>query len=67
MIKERLKNIISKLPDSCFSQIHRSFIINIDAIDSIKVDKNKVCIDGKEIGISKSYKSDLLTRINSIG
>lgn len=67
IIKERLKSILQNLPDSSFCQVHRSYIINMDAIDSIRMDQNKILIGNKEIGISKSYKSVLLSRINALG
>lgn len=64
MIKERLKNISEKLPDDLFIQVHRSYIINIEAIDDIQLTHSKLLIGKKEIGIGKTYRHGFLSRIN---
>ncbi len=67
MLKERLKNIAEHLPDHLFIQVHRSFIINMDAIDSIRLTQNKLSVGGKNIGIGKTYKQAFLSKINTLG
>ncbi len=67
MLKERLKNIAEHLPDQLFIQVHRSFIINLEAIDSIRLAQNKLTIGGKDIGIGKTYKQAFLSKINTLG
>ncbi|MEM7486060.1 MAG: LytTR family DNA-binding domain-containing protein [Bacteroidota bacterium] len=55
------KNIESKLPTDNFLRVHRSFIVNINRIDSVQ--RNKILIDGIRIPIGESYKEDFLKRI----
>ncbi len=64
MIKERLKNISEKLPDDLFLQVHRSYIINLEAIDDIQLTQSKLLIGEKEIGIGKKYRHVFLSRIS---
>jgi len=67
MLKERLKNIAEQLPKQLFVQVHRSYIINLEAIDNIQLIQNKLSIGEKKIGIGKTYKQALLSRINTLG
>lgn len=67
MLKERLKNIATRLPRQRFIQIHRSFIINLEAIDDIQLHRNIVIIDHKEVGIGRSYRQAFLSSINTLG
>lgn len=67
MIKERLKNIADQLPSHLFLQVHRSYIINLEAIDDINLTQSKLSIGEKEIGIGKTYRHELISRINTLG
>jgi two-component system, LytTR family, response regulator len=51
---QSLKKILDYLPDNRFVQVHRSFIIAIDKIDSIS--GNRLFISGTEIPIGETYK-----------
>lgn len=56
-----MKSILEKLPDDQFIRIHRSYIIPLQKIESIR---NKVVIvGGKSISIGQSYESDFFSRI----
>lgn len=67
MLKARLKNIITQLPADLFCQVHRSYVVNMTAIENIELQQNKLFVLGKELNISKTYKEDLFSRINSLG
>ncbi|MFT6970991.1 MAG: DNA-binding LytR/AlgR family response regulator [Roseivirga sp.] len=67
MVKERLKNIQSCLPDESFLQVHRSYIVNFEFIESFNEQMNAIVILGQEIAIGRKYKQDLLSRIRTIG
>lgn len=67
MIKERLKNILLQLSSDVFCQVHRKYVINIDAIETIDLKKNEVVLMEKRISIGKTYKQDLLSNVSSIG
>ena len=52
-----LKNIASQLPTRKFVRVHRSYIINIDAIQS--VERNSIMINKFKIPIGAAYKEEL--------
>ena len=53
----KIGEIVEKLPSDDFIRIHRSFIIPISKIISVR--KNKVQIDNKEFPIGKKYRKEL--------
>lgn len=56
-----LKELVKKLPDY-FQRVHRSFVVNINKIDTIEVSSLK--IQQFTIPISNSYEKILLNKIN---
>ncbi|MBU3821102.1 LytTR family DNA-binding domain-containing protein [Flavobacteriaceae bacterium XHP0103] len=56
-----LKDLLNKLPDY-FQRVHRSYIVNLNKIDSIN--NNMVELGENHIPISQSYEKELLTKIN---
>ena len=56
-----LKEMAQKLPDY-FQKVHRSFIVNVNKVDTIATGALK--IKDKEISISDSYEKELLKKIN---
>ncbi len=58
-----LKSILEKLPDERFMQIHRSFIINLDKIDSFTT--NSIEIKKQELPIGRMYRAALLAQLNN--
>ena len=59
-----LNGIESKLPPNDFLRIHRSYIVRIDKITAI--DDYIVMINKKDIIVSKTYKKELMKRLNLI-
>ncbi len=59
-----MKQIEQKLPEDKFVRVHRSFIINIDKIDTF--DGSMLVVDKKLISIGKSYKNVITSRLNLI-
>lgn len=57
--KMSLKQMDALLPDALFFRINRSYIINLDKIDSF--DNNDVFIKETEIGIGAKYKESFFT------
>lgn len=57
-----LKKIKEKLPEKCFLQIHRSYIINFTKI--IDIEDNSVLIEKNVIPISRSNRPELMRRLN---
>ena len=62
IVHSTLKKIESKLPDSLFIKIHRSFIINIDKI--IDIEDNSVLIEKDVIPVSRMCRPELMRRLN---
>jgi DNA-binding LytR/AlgR family response regulator len=59
-----MKDIEKKLPPKIFQRVHRSFIVNLDKIESI-VGGNVVMQDfNKEISVGGNYRDELAERIN---
>lgn len=59
-----LKTLQERLPASNFIRVHRSYIVNIMKLDSIADDH--LVINKKAIPLSKSYKTTLFNRIQTI-
>lgn len=55
-----LSNLIEKMPSNFF-RTHRSYLVNLDFLESIN--NQNVIIEGLEIPIGKNYRNDLINRI----
>ena len=60
-----LQKLLDTLPQSNFTRIHKSFIINIDHIKSVQ--GNAVSIGNDVLPVSKTYRDSFLKKINSSG
>ncbi len=63
LTKERLNNLLQKLPKARFQQIHRSYIIALPAIQFIE--GNQVQINETKLPIATTYKEELMLRLKS--
>ena len=61
VVRESISNFEKKLPESQFIRFHRSFIGNISAIDSYTHEFLE--IGGKALTISRSYKEEVMNRL----
>ena len=59
--RETISNIESKLPANAFIRTHRSFIVSLNKITSFT--NEYVEIDNKTIPVSRSYKADVLSKL----
>lgn len=62
--RETITSIEVKLPKNDFLRVHRSYIISINEIESFT--NESVDINKKAIPISRSYKKDILLKLESI-
>lgn len=62
---QTMKSLTDKLPDDRFIRVHRSYLVNIDRINSIMGNMIEVFEKGKTklIPIGKNYKDDLMETI----
>lgn len=63
-IHSTMKDIEKKLPDSTFQRVHRSYIVNMDNIESIEGSTLRIQGKDVEIPIGGSYKEAIAGRIN---
>jgi len=64
IVYSSLKNIDAKLRSEQFMRVHRSYIVNLHAIQEIE--DNSVIIGKKYIPIGKSYQEEFFGRINKL-
>lgn len=62
IVHHTMKGIEKRLPESIFSRVHRSYIINRNKID--KIEDLQVHIGEKTFSIGASYKESLMDRFN---
>jgi len=62
VVHTTMKEAENKLSKNEFCRIHRSFIINFNRIEQIE--ENTVSIVGKVLPISRTYRKNLLSRMN---
>lgn len=63
-VRISLSDLTSKIAPDFFMQVHRSYIVNIDRIESVDLTNNKIIIKDNLIPISKSYKDDILAKLD---
>ncbi len=61
LTKSTLKGIEEKLPNKGFMRVHKSFIVNLDKIQSIR--NHQITIGNHEIPVSESNMEQLLKEI----
>lgn len=64
LARYKISDVKELLPQQFFIRIHRSYIIALKHIETVK--KYAVVIDGKEIPLSSNYREDFLSMIDSI-
>lgn len=62
ILHSSMKDIEAKLPQMNFARVHRSYIVQLEKINALE--ENACIIDGNRIPIGKSYKDNLMSRLN---
>lgn len=62
IVHSTMKGFQSRLPESKFTRIHRSYIVNVDKVEAIE--NLFVVINKKRLPIGTSYKEDFMKRLN---
>ena len=60
-----LSEVEPQLPGSLFMRIHRSYLVNLECIDSLI--GNMVGVDKHRLPVSKQHRDELLSRLNILG
>lgn len=63
MFRQSLKHWMGILPEQDFSQVHKSFIVNISQID--RITGNRIVMGEEIIPIGRNYKEEFLEKINN--
>lgn len=61
VLSYNLKTFEEKAPNDRFMRIHRSYLVNLDRIDSI--DENNVIVNQQKVPIGKTYREELLKKL----
>lgn len=64
VIKSTMKDFLKKLPEDSFMQTHRSWVVQLEKVESFG--PNFVNVAKKEIPISATYKETLVERLTSL-
>ncbi len=64
MLVMTLKDMNEKLPHGHFVRVHRSYVVNIEHVDEVAL--SHVAVAKKAIPLSKSFRDDLLNRLQTI-
>lgn len=62
IVHSTMKGLVSRLPESQFARVHRSYIVNVDKLESIE--EGVIVMPKKQIPIGASYKEKFLKRLN---
>ena len=62
VLHSSMKDIEARVPQLTFARVHRSYIVQIDKIQSIE--ENLLVVEGNRIPVGKSYKDALMERLN---
>jgi len=62
MSLQPLKRIMGELPAASFTQIHRSYVVNLEQVTAIE--RNRLFIGQTELPIGDLYRQQLLDRLN---
>ncbi len=65
LARYKLSEVLELLPNEFFTRIHRSYIVALKHIETVK--KHCVVIDTKEIPISRNYREKFSSIINDLG
>ncbi len=65
LVRMTLKEIEERLPASEFVQIHRGTIINANFIEDIDLKDNILTLNDRQFEISKRFRPNLLSRLNT--
>jgi molybdopterin converting factor small subunit len=65
-VKASLKDLLQKLPNDRFVRVSRNFVVNLSRIQHIDTFQYTVKVGDVEIPISRTYKEELMRRINLI-
>jgi DNA-binding LytR/AlgR family response regulator len=64
IVRSSFKDFLENMPQDQFIQVHKSYIVNINKVESFS--HSDLVVNGKEIPLSRNCKDDFLARINRV-
>lgn len=64
VLRISLRGILEKLDNDQFIRVHRSFIVQRNAIESINVGEGEIAIGTHKVPMGKKYQEELFNRLN---
>lgn len=64
VLSQNLNTFISKTPLDCLVRVHRSYIVNVDKVDSF--DDSSLMIMNHKLPISETYKGEFLSKVHCL-
>jgi DNA-binding LytR/AlgR family response regulator len=61
LLSLQLKNFVPHLPSDQFLQVHRSYVVRLEAIEKVRLPQNTLEVQGKLVPVSKTYKNSLFS------
>ena len=66
VIKISLRKLLAVLPPHLFTQIQKSFAVHLARVEAIDLNTNNVIVEGHPLPMGRSYRDDIIGRINLI-
>ena len=66
VIKISLRKLLATLPPQFFTQVQKSFAVHLGKVESIDLNTNSLLIAGHTLPMGRSYREDIIGRINLI-
>lgn len=63
----QLRELMAQLPEGQFSQVHRSFIINLERVEEIDPNYHFVMVEAHKVPVGRSYKESLMRQLHRLG
>lgn len=64
--RQKIRDLAAYLPADHFVQIHRSYLINADALERLDPVSNIVQVGGQLLPLGRTYRDDLLKRLQMV-
>lgn len=64
VVRMALQDLANKLPQNLFMQTHRSFMVNMEKVNSLDLGQGLLYVGEKGVPLGKTYKDQVMKRLN---
>ncbi|MCI4671064.1 MAG: response regulator [Bacteroidia bacterium] len=64
VVRMALQDLANKLPQHLFMQTHRSFMVNLEKVNSLDLGEGLLYVGEKGVPLGKTYKDSVMKRLN---